>query len=123
VIDRNTSIYPFALDKCHTRISIVGTNLVYLNNAPIRSTILPSIFKGQKTLGRHLDDVVHPQVSPFYKDLVISTLSEKAIIKLHIILNSDHILLTSMPIFDKNNKIIAITLLETPYTSVQDDLV
>lgn len=120
-IDKSRMNHPYALDKHHSRITHINSNLEFLNNVQ-RFKEVPGIFLHPKTKGRQLEEVLHPLVVPFYKNIAISTLNEKQMIKLHIVLNGTHLLITSLPIFDKNNKIIAVTLIETPYTSVQDAL-
>lgn len=118
IIDRDTKKYNFALDKSQTRMIMTTLDLHMLNNVQ-RNTILPPLFKTLQTKGKKLDDVLHPQIVPFYKNVILSTLQEKTIIRLHVILNKVHILLSSIPVFDNNNAIVSITLLETPYTNIE----
>jgi hypothetical protein len=95
--------------------------LEFLNNIS-RFKEVPQIFLTAETKGKVIDDVMHPLAIPFYKHVVVLTMNEKQAIRLHIVLNEVHLLITSLPVFDKNNKIIAVTLLETPFTSVQEHL-
>lgn len=118
IIDRDVKKYNFALDKSQTRMLMTTLDLHMLNNVQ-KNPVLPPLFKTLQTKGKKLDDVLHPQMVPFYKNVILSTLQEKTIIRLHIILNKVHILLSSVPVFDNNNTVVAITLLETPYTNIE----
>jgi hypothetical protein len=120
VIDKRISSYPFNIEENESRISIVDKNLKYLNTPKMLSS-LPAIFLSKNIKGKQLMDVLHPEVAPFYRNLLLSSFQEKSIIKLHIILNSKHILLTTYPLIDNRNKIIAYTLVELPFTDVASD--
>jgi hypothetical protein len=117
-IDKTRSYSHYAIDKRHTRISNLNQSLEFLNDIS-RFREIPPIFLTQNTRGREIDDVMHPLAIPFYKNIIISTMNEKQTIRLQIVLNGVHLLITSLPIFDKNNKLIAVTILETPFTNVQ----
>lgn len=119
VIDKRISTYPYALKLDHTRVSLVDMKTRFLNT-PNKNTILPHIFTHKRTKGMFMHEAIHPDVAPFYKNLILSTLEEQSIIKLHIVLNDIHVLLTTYPILDNKKKIIGCTLLEIPYLDVAD---
>jgi hypothetical protein len=119
VIDKRLSTYPYALKQDNTRVSIVDNKTNYLNT-PTFETILPPIFVRKNIKGELLEDVIHSDVAPFYKNLILSTFQERCIVKLHIILNDVHILLTAYPIYDNKKKVICCTLTETPFLDVTE---
>lgn len=118
-IDKTRAYRPYAIDKRHTRMCNLNPSLEFLNDIS-RFKEIPPIFLTQNTRGREIDDVMHPLAIPFYKNIIISTMNEKQTIRLQIVLNGVHLLITSLPIFDNNNKLIAVTILETPFTNVQE---
>lgn len=118
IIDRDVKKYNFALDKSNTRMIMTTLDLYLINNIH-KNPKLPPLFKTLNTKGKKLDDVLHPQMVPFYRNVILSTIQEKTVVRLHIILNKIHILLSCIPVFDNNNTIVAITLLETPYTNIE----
>jgi hypothetical protein len=119
VIDKRISTYPYALKQESTRVSMVDKKTKYLN-IPNSNQSLPAIFVTKQIKGKLLKDVIHPDVAPFYKNLILSTFQERNIVKLHIVLNNIHILLTTYPVLDNKKKIIGCTLLETPFLDIAD---
>lgn len=117
VIDKRISSYPYSLVSEDARISLVDLNIKYLNT-PNLNTSLPAIFTTRKIKGRFLVDVIHPTVSSFYKNLMVSTFQERSVVRLHIILNNVHILLTTYPFFDNKNKVKGCTLVEIPFSNI-----
>jgi hypothetical protein len=121
VIDKRIGTYQYALSQDNTRVSLVDNKINYLNTPNINTNVLlPAIFITKQIKGRSLQDVIHPDVAPFYKNLILSTFQERSIVKLHIVLNNIHILLTTYPILDNKKKIIGCTLLETPFLDIAD---
>lgn len=116
-IDRRVSTYHFDLDTDHTRVSILDVATKYLNN-PNLGTRLPGIFRTPHIRNRTLVEVMHQDIAAFYKNIILATIQDRTTVKLHIVLNDVHILITSYPIFDNKKKIIGCTLLEIPYMSV-----
>jgi len=119
VIDRKIASYPYSLDKLNARVSLIDLDLKYINDAQT-GKVLPPIFLKKHTKGESISTVIHPSVLPFYKNLLISTFNERSTIKLHIILNNIHILISTIPVYDHQNKLIAVTLFETPYNDVEE---
>ena len=118
VIDRNIKEYPSDLLFPQSRISVVDTEFRFLNT-PNFNTCLPKIFLTQSVKNELFTDVVHPEVAKFYKNLIASAIAERDIVKLHIVLNTDHVLLTVYPLFDNmHKKIIGCTLIESPFLKV-----
>jgi hypothetical protein len=120
VIDKRISNYPYALKQEYTRISLLDIHTKYLNSPETIASALPPVFIKKRIKGNFMSDVIHPDVAPFYKNLVLSTIQESNVVKLHIVLNDVHILLTAYPILDNKRKIIGCTLLETPYLNVME---
>lgn len=117
IIDRKITNCPLSLDQNNTRMSLINTDLIYINNA-VTGDILPPIFTKKKTKGFSVDTVIHHELVQFYKTLLVSTFSEKMPIQVHLILNDVHILLSTIPNFDNKNKVIAATLIETPFLDI-----
>jgi hypothetical protein len=109
--------YPYTLDSDETRVSLVDLKNVYLNN-PNFNTTLPPIFVSKNIKGNSLEDVVHEQIAPFYKNLISSSIQENRVLKLRVILNGVRVLLATYPIHDNKYKVIGCTLLETPYINI-----
>jgi hypothetical protein len=114
-LDKRITSYEYELDTDQTRTSIFDMACIYINN-PVLSTSLPHIFKTTNIKGCHLMQVIHEEIAPFYNSIVMTTTKDKAEMKIHIVLNSMHILITCYPIYDNKNKVIGCTLLEIPFT-------
>jgi hypothetical protein len=119
VIDKRISNYPFVLDTENNRVSILDATMRFLNN-PNFDTKLPPIFTTRTIVGKPLSEVIHEDIAPFYQNFVSSTFQEKTNLKLHVILNGTHILLTTYPYFDNKSKMIGCTLTEIPFLKVPD---
>ena len=120
VIDRRIKDYPYVLDIGSSRFSIVDVHMKYVNTPNLTKSKLPPIFTTSNTKGKNLVDVIHPEVSAFYKDLLISCFQDKSIVKLHVVLNNVHILLTAYPVTDNRNNVIAGTIVETAFLDVMN---
>lgn len=120
VIDRRIKDYPYLLDIANSRFSIIDTQLNYINTPDLTKSKLPPIFTTNQIQGKSLMDVLHPEVSVFYKDLLISCFQDKAIVKLHVVLNNAHILLTAYPVTDNRNTVMAGTIVETAFLDVMN---
>ena len=120
VIDKRIKDYTFDIKFNDSRVSMLDYQLRYLN-MPNLCTSLPAIFITKNVRGKLMVDVIHPDVASFYKNLISSCIQERSVVKLHIIMNRVHILLTTYPIFDNKNKIIiGCTLMETPFSEVSN---
>jgi hypothetical protein len=104
----------FELNFINSRVTIFDNRLQFVSE-PTQSIILPSIYikKGMKS--KNISDVIHNDISTFYKTFVKSIIDSKRSLKIHVVLNKMHILLVGTPLFDNIENVIGCHLIEIPY--------
>jgi hypothetical protein len=119
IVDKRLSTYPFDLYLERARVTVIDTNYEYLCNYNITKT-LPPLFICKNIKGKRIEDAIHEDVVTFYKNIVKTTYEKNKAISLHVILNGKHILLITHPMYDNRNKIMACTLIEIPYSNIEN---
>lgn len=119
-----SDVFNYELNLENSRITQFDTQLRFVNNAPelVKTSILPPIYIKKTQIGKTISEVIHNDISTFYKNFVKSVIDHKNSLKLHIILNDIHILIIGIPIVDNRDNIIFCILYEIPYKETENFL-
>lgn len=114
--------FNYELNLDNSRITQYDTQLKFINNVPelVKTSILPPIYVKKIQMGKTISEVVHNDISTFYKNFVKSVIDHKNSLKLHIILNDIHILIIGIPILDNIDNIVFCVLYEIPYKETEN---
>lgn len=111
--------YDLCLDG--VRVSVYTPELKFAHNVPesSKNSVLPAIYIKKTQINRHISEIIHGDISTFYKNFIKSVVDHKNSLKIHIILNDVHVLMIGTPIFDNVEQIVFCQLFEIPYTSTE----
>lgn len=114
--------FNYELNLDNSRITQYDTQLKFIYNVPelLKTSILPPIYVKKTQMGKTISEVIHNDISTFYKNFVKSVIDHKNSLKLHIILNDIHILVIGTPIFDNIDNTIFCLLYEIPYKETEN---
>ena len=117
-----TDNFNYELNLNNSRITQYDTQLKFTHNPPelVKTSILPAIYIKKNPMGKTIYDVVHNDISTFYKNFVKSVIDHKNNLSIHIILNDVHILIVGIPIFDNIDNVVFCQLYEIPYKETEN---